>query len=51
MKSQIARKQRVRSRTKRENERKTREEEEEHLRSENLGVKSILLNDNDDCIA
>ena len=28
-----------------------REEEEERLRSENLGVESILLNDNDDCLA
>ena len=44
MKNQEARKQCliVRGRMRREKERKMREEEEERLRSENIGVKSIL---------
>ena len=57
MKNRQARKQRliVRGRTRREEKRKmreekrkTREEEEDHLRSENLGVDSILQNYDDD---
>ena len=51
MKSQEARNQRDRSQTRKEEERKMRKEVEERLRSENLGVESILLNDNDDCLA
>ena len=47
MKNQEARKQRAKSRTRREKERKTRAEQEERLRSENVTVESILLNDND----
>ena len=51
MKNQEARKLRSRSRTRREEERKRREEEEERLRSEILGVESILQDDNDDYLA
>ena len=50
MKSQEARNQRDRSQTRKEEERKMREEVEERLRSENLGVESILQDDNDDCL-
>ena len=49
MKNQQARKQRltVRDKIDREEERKLREEEEDYLRSENLGVDSVLQNYDD----
>ena len=51
MTSNEGQKQHARSLTRRERMRKTIEEEEERLRSENLGIKNISLNDNEDFFA